>query len=148
MKPADIKRVAAAALSSFDIVMSELGLDGGRRQGPEYLPLNPRRADAKPGSFCINCDSGAWSDFATGDKGGDLVSLAAYLWEEKQTDAAKRLGKLLGIALPDAPQSPASASAGSGKAKASPATPKPASAPPSVCVMRCPQAPFGALPAR
>lgn len=142
MKPADIKRIAAAALSAFDAVMSELGLDGGKQHGAEYLPLNPRRADAKPGSFSINRDSGAWADFADGDskaKGGDLVSLSAYILDTTQTEAAERLGRLLGIALPGAPQSPTAAPIGSTKTTAPAPREKPVSAQlVGVCVMPVP----------
>lgn len=93
-----ILRVAAAALSSFDAVMADLGLAGGKNQGREYLPLNPKRNDQKTGSFTINRDSGKWSDFAASDaKGGDLVSLAAYLWDLKQGEAADRLGDMLNV---------------------------------------------------
>ncbi len=97
-----IQRVAAAALADFDGAMSVLGLAGGKNQGREYLPLNPKRSDHKPGSFTINRDSGAWSDFATGDKGGDLVALAAYVWDCRQGEAAERLGAQYGIAKPNA----------------------------------------------
>ena len=74
-----INKVAAAALADFDGVMSFLGLSGGKNSGREYLPTNPTRNDRKPGSLSINRDSGAWSDFATDDRGGDLVALAAYV---------------------------------------------------------------------
>jgi hypothetical protein len=36
--------------------------------------------DQNPGSFSINVRTGRWADFATGDKGGDVISLAAYLF--------------------------------------------------------------------
>ena len=138
MKPADIRKIAGAALSAFDAVMSELGLVGGKNSGREFLPLNPRRTDAKPGSFSINRDSGAWSDFATGDKGGDLVSLAAYVLDLKQAEAAERLARLLGIATADAPQSPPSASTGAGKATIPPSTGKPADASQGIVVTPVP----------
>ncbi|MGH8729960.1 MAG: hypothetical protein ACREV9_17770, partial [Burkholderiales bacterium] len=91
------------ALSSFDAVMTHLGLAGGKQRGPEYLPLNPKRADQTSGSFSINRDTGAWADFASGDKGGDLISLAAYLSNSRQGEAAKRLGELLGVSTGVAP---------------------------------------------
>ena len=46
-------------------------------EGHEYVARNPTRADRRPGSFKINLRTGRWADFATGDKGGDPVSLAA-----------------------------------------------------------------------
>lgn len=99
-----IRTVAVAALSSFDQVVDRLGIGGGKNQGREYLTLNPTRTDTKAGSFTINRDSGAWADFATGDKGGDLVSLAAYLRGIKQGEAAAMLAEFLGIEKPDAPK--------------------------------------------
>src|SRR6185295_3060558 len=54
-------------------------LPRGRRMGSEWVALNPTRADGRPGSFKINLRSGRWADFATGDAGGDLISLRAYL---------------------------------------------------------------------
>jgi uncharacterized protein (DUF927 family) len=94
------KPVAAAALARFDAVMDILGLTGGKNSGREYLPLNPKRDDHRPGSFSINRDKGAWMEGATGDQGGDLISLAAYLWDCANGEAAERLGKQLGIAVP------------------------------------------------
>jgi putative DNA primase/helicase len=126
MSAAFIRTVAAAALSRFDQVADWLGLAGGKDQGREYLPLNPKRADTKPGSFTINRDSGAWSDFATGDKGGDLVSLCAYLHSIKQGAAADKLADFLGIAKPDGSKRPArpATEAGKGKASAAPGSPQ------------------------
>lgn len=43
---------------------------------------------------------GCWHDFATGDGGGDLVSLGAYLWNVRQTDAARIVADRLGLDLP------------------------------------------------
>ncbi|HGW5373316.1 hypothetical protein ACEOH9_10290 [Pseudomonas aeruginosa] len=42
---------------------------------------------------------GRWHDFATGDGGGDLVSLTAYLWGVHQSDAARDLARRLGLHL-------------------------------------------------
>jgi len=39
--------------------------------------------------------AGAWADFATGDKGGDIVSLLAYLQGVSQSEAARRLRREL-----------------------------------------------------
>jgi len=43
-------------------------------------------------SASINIDTGAWGDFATGETGGDLISLYAAIHGIKQSEAAKRLG--------------------------------------------------------
>jgi hypothetical protein len=72
-------------------------LPGGRREGHEYLALNPRRADRHLGSFRANLKTGRWADFATGDKGGDVISLVAYVKNISQYEAAKGLSEMLGF---------------------------------------------------
>src|SRR5262249_29902451 len=61
-----------------------------------WVAINPTRVDARPGSFKVNMTTGRWSDFATADAGGDLISLAAYLFKLKQSEAAGKLGGELG----------------------------------------------------
>jgi uncharacterized protein (DUF927 family) len=73
-------------------------LPDGSRQGVEWISLNPTRNDAHRGSFSVNLTTGAWGDFATNDKGGDLVALVAYLEGVSQSEAAKLLGEFLGLA--------------------------------------------------
>ena len=108
LPPVDFKAVAAAALSAADAVLSRW-LPDGRRHGAEYLARNPTRDDRRPGSFSINAHTGAWMDGATGDKGGDLVALVAYLDRVKQDEAARRLAEFLRIdpvtAVPAVPRS-------------------------------------------
>ena len=72
-------------------------LPEGQVQGHEYLAINPHRADRHLGSFRINLKTGRWADFATDDKGGDVVSLAAYLFALSQVEAARRLAGMLGV---------------------------------------------------
>ncbi len=63
----------------------------------EIVALNPRRPDRHLGSFKINRYNGRWSDFATGDKGGDPISLVAYLADVSQVEAAQLLAQMLGL---------------------------------------------------
>ena len=72
-------------------------LTGGRVNGAEYVARNPRRNDRRLGSFKINTETGKWADFATVDRGGDLVSLAAYLSGLSQVEAARELADMLGV---------------------------------------------------
>jgi hypothetical protein len=72
-------------------------LPRGQRTGREYLALNPKRADRTLGSFRINLNTGKWADFATGEHGGDLISLVAWLYDLRQSDAALHLATLLNI---------------------------------------------------
>jgi hypothetical protein len=66
-------------------------------RGREYVVRNPKRADTRPGSFKVNLRTGQWADFATGDKGGDLIALVAWRFDVPQLEAARRLASLLSI---------------------------------------------------
>ena len=92
----DFERVAAAARRDAPAVLRRL-LPHGRREGAEWVALNPTRADRHLGSFRVNTRSGCWAAFATGDKGGDLVSLVAYLHGCRQGEAARLLARMLGL---------------------------------------------------
>jgi hypothetical protein len=92
----DFAVVNNAALSELSSLLCQW-LPGGRIVGREYVARNPRRADKTPGSFKINLHSGKWCDFATGDAGGDVVSLAAYLSGSGQVEAARNLSEMLGV---------------------------------------------------
>ncbi|RBP36836.1 hypothetical protein DFR37_111144, partial [Eoetvoesiella caeni] len=71
-------------------------LPNGEQRGNEYVALNPTRHDGKPGSFKINTETGVWADFATDDKGSDLINLVAYVEHGiKQTDAAVKILQFL-----------------------------------------------------
>ena len=69
----------------------------GRTEGHEYVARNPRRCDRHHGSFKINLRTGKWADFACDARGGDPVSLSAYLSGLSQTEAARRLSTMLGM---------------------------------------------------
>jgi predicted P-loop ATPase len=89
--------LAAELLASADALVLRW-LPGGKKEGHEYKALNPLRADSKTGSFSVNLHIGKWADFATGDKGGDLVSLYAYLFTGgKQSEAARQIEEDMGI---------------------------------------------------
>jgi uncharacterized protein (DUF927 family) len=92
----NFKATAAAALATADAVLKHW-LPDGKRNGPEYVALNPTRSDNKAGSFSINTTTGQWSDFATGDKGGDIISLIAYLDGCGQGEAERQLADFLGL---------------------------------------------------
>jgi hypothetical protein len=95
----DFAAINAAALRHLPVLLTRW-LPDGRAEGQEWTARNPRRADRHLGSFKINLRTGRWSDFATGDCGGDPVSLSAYLFGLRQAEAARRLANMLG--LPDA----------------------------------------------
>jgi hypothetical protein len=90
------RRIADVALGRADVIVRRW-LPDGRRDGTEFVSRNPTRADRKRGSFKVNLGTGKWGDFATGDRGGDLVSLAAYLFKLSQADAALKVADMLGV---------------------------------------------------
>ncbi len=92
----DFHKINRIALASLPALLLRW-LPDGRLLGREYTARNPRRADRRPGSFRINIHSGKWADFATGDKGGDVVSLAAYLSGTGQAEAARSLADMLRV---------------------------------------------------
>lgn len=61
----------------------------GRKLGVEYKVAG--LSGGKGMSLSINCKTGAWADFATGDKGGDLISLYAAMQGISQSKAAEEL---------------------------------------------------------
>ena len=92
----DFARINSAALAALPSLLSRW-LPDGRREGHEWVARNPRRADRNLGSFRVNMITGKWADFATDDRGGDVVSLAAYLAGTGQADAARNLADMLGV---------------------------------------------------
>jgi len=93
----DFEAVNTAAIAALPVLLRRW-LPQGEIQGCEYVALNPTRRDSRPGSFKINMRTGVWSDFATGDAGGDVISLAAYLARCSQSEAAHNLARMLGVA--------------------------------------------------
>lgn len=64
-------------------------LPGGHMVGHEYCCANLLGGNGK--SCKVNIQSGRWADFASGDKGGDLISLFAAIQRINQVDAARQL---------------------------------------------------------
>ena len=93
----DFKNIADLAKSSPLTIVSYL-CPHGKREGHEWVALNPTRSDTKPGSFKINLRTGKWADFSTGDRGGDLISLWAYIKGATQYEALRELHNWLGRA--------------------------------------------------
>lgn len=64
-------------------------LPGGHFEGPEYSCAS--LSGGKGRSCKINTETGAWSDFSTGDKGGDIIDLYAKIHNIKSYEAIKIL---------------------------------------------------------
>ena len=74
-----IGQVAALLDQRIAEVVAVLGLDG-RREGHEFVALNPTRADRHRGSFRIvlsGSKRGMWKEFSGGE-GGDALDLVCY----------------------------------------------------------------------
>lgn len=78
----------------------ERWLPGGQKSGHEWTCGN--LAGEKGTSCSVNLNTGAWADFATGDKGGDLISLYAAIHGLQMIDAAKQLIEELHLEPPSA----------------------------------------------
>jgi len=95
-RPIDFALVNRVALRELPALLARW-LPNGKRQGHEYVVRNPKRQDRRPGSFKVNLLTARWCDFATGDRGGDAISLAAYLSGLTQFEAAQQLARMLGV---------------------------------------------------
>ncbi len=99
MTSPDFQTVATLALRDAQSLLATW-LPNGKRNGHEYDVLNPTRDDHCTGNFRINIATGQWADFATDAKGGDLISLYAYLNKISQTDALQAVMQQLGMTTP------------------------------------------------
>lgn len=97
-KRPSFSEVKHASLKSIEQVLSNW-LPGGKRVdgGKEYTAPNPTRNDKHAGSLKISLTKGTWADFATGDKGGDLIDLVRYLESCSDVDASQKLIEFLRI---------------------------------------------------
>ena len=85
--------------TSFDSIKAELHpyilsilsdiCPGGKTEGRVYRAGTTRGGPGK--SFFCYLDSGVWQDAATGEKGGDIISLYAHNYSMSQWDSAQRL---------------------------------------------------------
>lgn len=93
-----IQSVAHAALLQIDVLIPSW-LPDAKREGGDWIALNPTRHDSNAGSFRITRSNGRWRDAATSDGGGDLVSLYAYIHGlARQIDAAIEVAQQVGLA--------------------------------------------------
>lgn len=96
MSNLDFDAINRAALPALSAILARI-LPSGKVVHKEWVALNPRRNDRTFGSFKVNRYNGKWGDFATGDKGGDVVSLVAYIENVSQVEAARLLAQMLGL---------------------------------------------------
>lgn len=91
----DFQRVKSAA-SGYEEVLIRRILPHAVKQGSEYVSINPTRYDRNLGSFRINARTFKWADFATEDRGGDIISLWAYVRQVSQFKAAQEIMQIVG----------------------------------------------------
>lgn len=96
------EQAKAALAPRLSEVLAEL-LPGGRVSGREYVCAS---LQGGAGTSCAtNLDTGKGSDFATGESWGDVIALAAKVWNMRQGEAAQELARLYHIdAGQNAPQ--------------------------------------------
>lgn len=88
----DFKAVSDSALECAEAILVSI-FPAGKRRGAEFQVGS---LNGEPGtSLSINIHTGLWSDFATGERGGDLVSLLAAKKGISQANAARELNGML-----------------------------------------------------
>jgi putative DNA primase/helicase len=94
----NFKEINERTIPHIEAILSQLKIET-RLTGKELQFINPLRNDSDFGSASINVESGMWADFAEADdqkaKGGDLISLVAYLTGTSQSLAAEKLQSFL-----------------------------------------------------
>ncbi len=95
-----IGRIAAAALNQSRTLLPAW-LPDGRWDGVEWRCGD--LSGGKGSSFGANSKTGKWSDFASGESGGDLVSLYAAIHGLRQGDAAREVAEQIGMDAGPAP---------------------------------------------
>ena len=124
--PIDFSGIAAALLARAESLVPEW-LPGGRRQGREWVCGDS--SGGKGRSFSVNLESGAFADFATDVRGGDLIALYATIHTLSQAEAAFELAEKIGYGLERAPVDGHPKRNGSHPASDLAAEPAPADAP-------------------
>lgn len=94
--PLDFADINRHALPRLEAILCRLNIEF-RPAGHELQMKNPARMDRHFGSMSVNRRTGKWMDFATGDGGGDVVSLWAFARHINQVEAAHELSAMLGV---------------------------------------------------
>jgi putative DNA primase/helicase len=94
LPPIRFGELAAALLAAAESLVPKW-LPGGRRDGHEYKCGNLQGGAG--GSCSINLVNGRWADFATGEQGGDLLSLYAAIHGLTNARAAVQVAREEGL---------------------------------------------------
>lgn len=96
-KRLDFQAINAAILRSPETVLREL-YPKGRREGRNFRMGSINGEEGSSLAVCLSGPkAGVWSDFATGDRGGDIIRLLAVSEGCKQSVAARKLADMLGV---------------------------------------------------
>lgn len=99
MSAPDCKMIAAHALAHIEAICTRW-LPDGKKAGHEWEIGDRHGAPGKSLKVHLSgAKAGMWADFSTGDKGGDLVSLVAFVEGTAQGDAARKLAGFLGLPI-------------------------------------------------
>lgn len=94
LPPIKFEALASALLDRAEALVAQW-LPGGKREGREYKCGS---LSGGAGSSCsVNLTNGRWSDFATDEKGGDLIALYAAINGLDMGAAAVQLARELGL---------------------------------------------------
>ncbi|AWK85915.1 hypothetical protein DEW08_06235 [Azospirillum thermophilum] len=93
-RPVSFDRVNAAALAALPAILARL-FPAGKREGAEFVIGN---LNGDPGrSLRVSYRKGCWRDFSADIGGADPVSLVAAKERVSQIEAARLLGRMLGV---------------------------------------------------
>ncbi len=84
----DFKQLNQDLKQQINLLLIEW-LPGGKTMGREYMCASIR--GGRGDSMRVNTETGVWADFATNDRGGDLISLYAAIEGRSQYESAKIL---------------------------------------------------------
>ena len=90
MTPTIFEQVKAALHPRLPDVLHEL-LPGGKVSGKEYVCASLQGGSGT--SCATNLETGKGGDFATGESWGDIIALAAKVWNLRQGEAAQELAE-------------------------------------------------------
>lgn len=94
LPPIKFEALASALLDRAEALVAQW-LPGGKREGREYKCGS---LSGGAGSSCsVNMTNGRWSDFATDEKGGDLIGLYAAIHGLDMGKSAVQLARELGL---------------------------------------------------
>ena len=84
----NIKQIAESLAPSQETILTQI-CPGGTISGREYMAGSINGGPGK--SFSLNLTTGKWADFATGEKGGDIIALYAAVNRINNAEAARTL---------------------------------------------------------